>query len=257
MLIFNLVINLLNVFNIFEDKNYFSLFAALTYFFGMVIDFFALYVLSKTLKVFKEKEIKIDFFAVISLTFAEIIFQISGVSQFLIDWEFANLFFLIGNVLFLGAIFLILINCIIHGNYIYMIPNPIQAILVYTKGGNLLYNRQFDPTNQKVFNSSETMFSGALSAFSSIFKEMLGTDVDFNYIDARAYEFYFEHLPENLGNFVVITKKANRILQKSMKTLVDNLPSELQKEIIKNTGAVLMEEFDILVQKYFPYLKIH
>jgi hypothetical protein len=255
LFLFNLGINFFNSLNLFEYKNFFPLFAAFTYFFGSSMAIFALYVLRKTIKIYNARPVKIEFSAVVLLLIGLILYQISGISEY---WyaNWAEKLFWIGCIFFVSAFGIITINSIMNGTYIYMIPNSIKLILVYTSGGVLLYNRSFDPINDKDLKTDECMLSGGMSGFSTFFKEILGTETIIKYIDAGSYQFFFEQLPQNSGSFVVFTKSANKMLLRSMKKLVDNLPENYLNRIKNFDGRIMVDEFDGLVKKYFPFLEI-
>jgi hypothetical protein len=254
LFIFNFGINFFNSLDLFEYKNYFSFFATLTYFFGSIVAFFGLYVLIKTIKIYNARPVKIDCAAVLVLIIGLILFQISGISQYWYDW--AEILFWIGNLMFVAAFGIIIINSIINGTYIYMIPNPIQLIFIYTSGGVLFYNRNFDPINPNAIKTDETMLSSAMSGFAMFFKDILGSGTVLNYIDAGAFQFFFEQLPENSGSFVVVTQRANKMLLHSMKKIVNNIPEKYLKRVKNFDGRMMIDEFDVLIKKYFPFLRI-
>lgn len=254
LFLFNIIINILNIFNLFESKNFFPLFAALTYFYGSFSALFGLYVLYKTFKIYNAKPVKLDFLAVLILLFSLIIYQISGVQGYL-GYNTAESLFLIATFFFFCAAAIILFNSILNNEYIFLIPNPIHLILVYTSGGVLLYNRNFYPQGSDMIKKDECMITGGVTGFSMFFKEILGSDAIIQYIDAKSFEFYFESLPNNAGSFVVVTTHANQIMLRSMKKLVNNIPSSYLDQIGENSGVMMQKEFDILIQKYFPYLQ--
>ncbi len=255
LLIVITTLHVLNTLNLFLIPNFFALFASFTYCYGMIICAFGVSIFKKALTSFRKTAIKIDIGVFYTTVISTIILQISGISQFLYVGvnEGAILLFFIGNIIFIGAMGLLVINSLINGDYIYYIPHPIQAIMLYNEGGVLVFEQTFESGDQKLLKGPE-LISSALTAFSSFFKEILGTESKFNYINAKNYEFYFEQLPGNAGTLVVVASSANLILIKSMRKLVQSLPNNTIESIKDFQGRMLFEEFDKLIKVYFPYL---
>ncbi len=254
-LIFIVTLDISNILNLFAVPKLFPLFAGFTYFYGMLACGFGVSVFRKALATYRKTAIKIDL-GVFSATLAStVILQVSGFSQFIFvsafDWIMQ--LFWIGILVFMGAIGLLVINSVINGDYIYYIPHPIQAIMLYNDGGVLVYERTFESGDQRLLKGPE-LISSALTAFSSFFKEILGTEAKFSYIHAKNYEFHFADLPENVGTLVLVASSANLILLKSVKKLVHSLPNSLVESIKDFKGKMLLEEFDKLIKVYFPYL---
>ncbi len=256
ILLFITTLHILNTLNLFTFPHFFPLFASFTYCFGMMICAFGVSIFKKAHTSYHKTAIRIDIGVFYTTLISTIILQISGISQFLSgevlnDW--AILLFFVGNVIFIGAMGLLVINSLINGDYIYYIPHPIQAILLYNEGGIPVFVQTFESGDQKLLKGPE-LISSALTAFSSFFKEILGTESTFNYINAKHYEFYFEQLPDNAGTLVVVASSANLILLRSVKKLVQSLPNNLVESIKDFKGRMLIEEFDKLIKVHFPYL---
>lgn len=249
--IFNLTFNGLNTLYQFTNANLLPLFATLTYFYGMLIFAFGVSVFRRTYTIYRKTAIKIDLGTFTTALASTILFQMAGICTYYFEW--AVQLFWVGDVIFIGAMGLMVLNSMINGGYLYYIPHPIQAILVLNEGGVLVYEQTFESGVQKLQKGPD-LISRALTAFSSFFKEVLGTDTKFTHINAEKFDFYFQDLPDNVGTLVIVASSANLILLKSMRKLAQSLPRDLLNAIENFHGKMLFTEFDNLIKGYFPYL---
>ncbi len=251
LLVFNITFNGLNTLNLFASINLFPLLATFTYFYGMLTFAFGISVFRKTYTIYQKTAIKIDLGTFITALASTIIFQMSTMFSYYFEW--AVQLFWVGDILFIGAMGFLVLNSMINGNYLYYIPHPIQASLVLNEGGVLVYEQTFESGVQKLEKGTD-MISNALTAFSSFFKEVLGTETKFKSVNAEKFDFYFQDLPDNVGTLVLVASSANLILLQSMRKLGQSVPRDLLNAIQNFQGNMLFKEFDNLIKVHFPYL---
>lgn len=230
-----------------------------SYLSGSITCIFVLTVIKKTRSLFSHKALKIDFMA-ISLLFVGTIFYIIhgslvvlGIIQRLTAES--TLLYSAGATIFIIASFLLLLNSVINGNYIHFLPVILYNIILYNEGGMMVYNKQFNPYKEDKKDDSEALMSGALMAFSSFFKEVLGTKAKLTYINANNFKFLFSDIDDRKATLVVVASRANYFLKKSIKSFNKNVPKDFTKEINKfGIPDNIEEEIDDIIKKSFPYL---
>jgi hypothetical protein len=251
----NTTLIFLDVLQLFAVENLFSLFATFSYLYGSIVAIFAIVVIHYTLRLANLLPLKIDLLAGVFVLFGTLTFQISGLISFFS--QEAILWFWIGNCFYLTGLLMILINALKNVNYIYSIPNPISAILIYNTNGILIYGREFENYKMRALKKTDAVISGALTAFSEFFKTLMGEDANFKFIESTIYDFHFKRLSKEIGTLVVATAKSNYILRKSMENLVKEFSDfAIDSHQWTEGGYVseIYEQFDKLVKKHFPYL---
>jgi len=153
-----------------------------------------------------------------------------------------------------GVIILIL-NYLLHPDYLYLIPVPIHSFMIYNNTGLLSYSRSVQ-TDTKRGDTQFILISGALTAIFSLIKETLGQGARIKFIDAQQFRIFFNPLPRDQGTFVVIAYGATVFFSKSLDRFVQSIPISLMEQI--NHTNVDLEavkpEFDLLVKTLFPYV---
>lgn len=142
--------------------------------------------------------------------------------------------------------------------HFYHIPFPIHQVLIYGPGGLLVYGRKVSSLEGgNVLKKDEILVSGALSAFSTFFKESLGIGAVISHINATEYEFFFVELPKESGTVILLTSGAKKLLQTSLSRLQKSIPDALLAKIreLRHDDEVI-GAIDDLVMKTFPYLVV-
>jgi len=253
--VFLIGLMLLDVFEVYHSENLFIL----TYLSGSFASIFVLYVLFKTLKINNHNAVKVDIFAVflmfigtIAYTFHGILIYLGIITRFTAE---SSTIYSICAIFMLGAVLVLGINSHLYGDYIHFLPVQIHTILIYNKAGILAYSQNFSSDKGEVLKQPEMLISGALMAFDGFFKEILGANANLKHIYATGFEFMFAEIPEDKGNIVIITSKANYFIYKSLKKFSQSVPPEIV-EIINKAGmrGKYQEELNQLIKKHFPYL---
>jgi hypothetical protein len=243
---------LMNSANFFSLLNLYPILAFCSYFGGMIIFIFGIWVFKRIFKAYPKLAVKLDLAAFVALVLCAMMFQITDLS-ILIFPSWSVTLFIVGTCMCILGIGLILANAVINPSYIYFIPQDIHALLLYNRGGTLLYERKFGREEARLHGPE--MITGALNSFSIFFKENLGTQAQLNRVMAGQFEFYFETLREDIGTLVIIVSGANRILLKSLRGLSMSLYLELCDSIKQSDGKMLDPDLDRLAKVHFPYLQ--
>jgi hypothetical protein len=253
-----IIIEVILIYTIFVfDTRYGLLFVVAIY--GSIVSIFALNVIIHSIKNSKEKAFLLDLFAVSMIFLAMSLFEIMEILYifylFPSGSEIITSLYIIGNLLFFIALVAFVGTSYRYSETIHFIPIEVHALMLYNKGGILVYHQTFNPENH-VIKLAEHLISGALMSFSSFFKESFGTKAKLSYINASSFEFLFTTLRDDIGEFVIIASKANYYLKQSLSRFTKNIPDTILDKI-NLPGKTLNsdEELKILLKKAFPYLK--
>ncbi len=203
----------------------------------------------------KIKETKIEVIAMLLFLIYAIIYFIRNF--FIQDIMIYSLFSQI-SIIFstLGSILMVL-NYVLHPNYIYYLPFPIHSIILYNKDGIISYSRNLDSVGllQKF---PEIVLSGTFSAISILIKETLGSGAQVQKINADKYQIYFFNILEKNMTLAVIALGNTYFFQKSLRKFSKLIPHETIK-ILNEPGVNLLDlrpEIDNYLLKAFPYIRI-
>ncbi|MBD3229859.1 MAG: hypothetical protein GF329_16875 [Candidatus Lokiarchaeota archaeon] len=207
------------------------------------------------------KELKLIKIKALIIEAVGLIFLISYGSSYLIRdiffYETAyEILTSIALIFSLIGLILIISNFIIHPDYLYLIPFPIFSFMIFNEGGISCYFREVKTfQDAKPIKDVEFLVAGALSAVSSMFKEVLGAGANIRYIDADKFIILVTPLLEKRGIFVVITSGETALFKKSLVRFTRKWPSEMLDEI--NTMFDLNElrpKIDEMIKNSFPYV---
>ncbi len=203
----------------------------------------------------KLKETKLEFIAMLLFLIYAILYFIRNF--FIQDVMLYSLFSQV-SIIFstLGSIFMVL-NYILHPNYIYYLPFPIHSVILYNKNGVISYSRNLDSVGllQKF---PEIVLSGTFSAISILIKETLGSGAKIQKINADQYQIYFINFPKENMTLAVIALGNTYFFQKSLKKFSKLIPHETLKSM-NEPGVNLLDirpEIDKYLLKAFPYIRI-
>ena len=163
------------------------------------------------------------------------------------------------TLLFTFALILLMINYLIHSDYLYQLPFPIHQIMIISKGGILIYNRKVSIV--KIPNLSfekEILMGGFMTAIFSIVKDTLGSLSQIKYIDTGKYKIYFSQIPGNNGIVSMITSGDNLFIQKSLNRFTKSIDIDIIKKF-STSGVInddLLDKIDSFLIKEFPFLTI-
>jgi hypothetical protein len=231
----------------------------IVFWYGTIFHTFAIIVTRKILQTYNRRNIKIDMISLITVgsgTFfvgSYFLLPLFGVSS-----NNALIPGVIGAVLIITGIAVLGLNQYKSGDYIFNTPVLIHVVLIYNKGGQLVYSRNVHPESViSLFGNKDALISGALSAFGSFFKEILGTHNRLTHLDATGYEFFFSPLAHEEGTVVLVASGSNYFLHKGLKKFVQGIPSSMSQEM-NTTGEVshFEDPLDANLIKSFPFLVI-
>jgi hypothetical protein len=205
---------MLNIFKV-PGLNILAMTTTFYYFAGFHI--FAGYVNNKILKIYPKTAVKIDRASIILVGSAafiagtrELIDYIVGNESLTLTNANTDVIFVIAGIVLICGIAIMLVNTLKWGDYIFFIPVPVHVIMVYNDGGLLIYHRQVSPTlGGQGLDEREYLIPSALSAFSTFFQEILGSNEVLTHVSTQSYEFFFSKLPRDKGTIVVIASGSN------------------------------------------------
>ncbi len=165
----------------------------------------------------------------------------------------------ISSLLFILALVLLMINYLIHSDYLYQLPFPIHQIMIINKGGILIYNRKVSMVKIPNLNiEREIIMGGFISAIFSVVKEALGSFSQIKYIDTGKYKIYFSQIPGNSGIVSLIASGGNLIIQKSLDRFTKSIDIDIIKKI-STSGEIkedMVHRIDNFLIKEFSFLTI-
>ena len=165
----------------------------------------------------------------------------------------------ITSILIIVGIFLLLINYIIHSDFLYRLPFPIHYFVLINNAGIQVYTRHVSTMNIPKFDpNKELIMSGVLKAISVLTKETLGTHTKLLSIDVEAYQIFFSETPQDKGILAMISSGSNKYLQKSLTSFTNSIPDNLFEEIntIDYRIGFFDDKLDELLTQAFPYVVI-
>jgi len=250
-----LIITLLKSFDLLTDDLSFSICRKIISV-GAVIAFSrVLFLVIKVNNNAKIKETKIETIAMLLFLIYTIIFFIRDF--FIQEIMLYSLFSQVGIIFSsLGSIFMVL-NYVLHPNYIYYLPFPIHSVILYNKNGIISYSRNLDSVGL-IQKFPEIILSGTFSAISILIKETLGSGAKIQKINADQYQIYFINFPKENMTLAVIALGNTYFFQKSLKKFSKLIPHETLKRI-NEPGVNLLDirpEIDKYLLKAFPYIRI-
>jgi len=218
-----------------------------------IVFLLAFFTIIKELKTIKIKPIIIESIGLVFL----IVYGSSYLVRDIFFYESAyELFTSIALVFSLIGLLLIISNFIIHPDYLYLIPFPIFNFMIFNEGGISCYFRKVKSQSElQQKKGVEHLMAGALTALSTMFKEVLGSGANIRYIDADNFIIIVTSLPEKKGIFVVISGGDTALFKKSIIRFTRTWSSKLLAEI---NGMFDLNEIrpkiDALIKSSFPYI---
>ncbi|MFX1275988.1 MAG: hypothetical protein ACFFBP_17350 [Promethearchaeota archaeon] len=214
--------------------------------FTLICSFFILKSCYKTHRLMKENATMLELIAVITV-------MVSFLFYFSNDLIFSILRYYIWII----GQSLLVINYIIHKEYIFRLSFPVHDIYIINRSGLLVYHRHVSTRNIPALDESKKIvISGAIKAISVIVSEILGSSAKLKLFDVDEYKMYFSELKGRDGIIIVITSGNNYYLQKSIKNfskmISDDIIQRLNQPIFNNN--LIFKKLDGKLQKAFPYL---
>ncbi|TXT66446.1 MAG: membrane protein of unknown function [Promethearchaeota archaeon] len=207
----------------------------------------------KELKVIKIRAILIESVGLMCLIIYGLLYLIRDIFFYETAYEILTSIALIFSLI---GLLLIISNFILHPDYLYLIPFPIFNFMIFNEGGTSCYFRKVKALDEiQPKKNIEHLMAGALSAVSTMFKEVLGAGASIEYIDAGDFKILVTSLAEKKGIFVVISGGETALFKKSIIRFTRTWPYELLKEINEMFDLnELRPKIDKLVKISFPYV---
>lgn len=153
------------------------------------------------------------------------------------------------------GLIIILMNHIISPDYLYKLPFPIRAVMLYNSKGLTVYSKQ-TVSDYFPYPMEELLVTGALTAISNLISETLGAGASLRHINAEKYHIFFVDLPNRQGTLVVIAMGSTYYFKQSLERFAKKIPHELLFKVNETKVDVkgIREEINKLLINTFPYL---
>lgn len=196
---------------------------------------------------------KLELYAVTFLFTYRFVFLIRDV--FVI---FEDLLTYIGLIPLIIGILILLLNYIIHPDYIYLLPFPIHSFMLYNESGLLMYSKRVHIEAFKE-NFQGILITGVFTAISALIQETLGTGAKLKQINAEQYQIYFINLPRKKGTLAIISLGSTHFFKKSLNRFAQAIPETLLEKM--NTIGIntkkIEPEIDLILNNSFPYVNLN
>ena len=161
----------------------------------------------------------------------------------------------IGDVLVIIGLFMLTGNYLAKIDFLYRLPIPIHQIILFNDAGVPVYVKKVQTRGLERINIQETLFTGTITAITSLIKETLGTSSRFRTLDAGNKQIFLES--NNNVTALVITDKGTRFLLRSLKQLMKLIPEDIKDMLNKPmiSSSEMEEKIDPLIKKAFPYVE--
>jgi hypothetical protein len=230
--------------------------------YGTAIHLYLLTIYKKLLSFADIKDVRIDQKSVQGAAVSYFVLCLA----FLLEWIGVYESFSIPQYILLGisavtlslGIGILMLNRAKWGQVLFYIPIPLHNILIYNQCGILIYSKRVNvKVDENVLKQDEVLISGALSAFSIFFKEVLGSNERFTEIKTSNTIFSFSDLPRNAGTLVVISSGTNYFIKRSLDRFSAGITEYISNLFQSGTKLDEIEKIcDELAIKAFPYLEI-
>jgi len=207
----------------------------------------------KVLNIIKIKAIVIELVGLMFLIIYGLLYLVRDIFFYETAYELLTSIALVFSLIGLLSI---ISNFIVHPDYLYLIPFPIFNFMIFNEGGTSCYFRKVEALDEiQPKKNIEHLMAGALSAVSTMFKEVLGAGANIRYIDADNFIILVTSLPKKKGIFVVISRGEAALFKKSLIRFTRTWPRQLLDEI---NGMFDLNEIspkiDGLIKTSFPYI---
>jgi hypothetical protein len=210
----------------------------------------AVYIINKINKLAKIKATRIELIGLILLLIYRSIFLLRNLVNPAIYMGVMTM----GLIISIIGLLILIGNYVRNSEYIYLLPFPIHSVMVYSKSGLLCYIRKFERLTPDMENK-DILMTGAFTAIAALIQETLGSQAKIQHINAQQYQIFFNRLPNDSGNLVVISYGETAFFHKSLVRFVKTIDATLLEEINSSNDLNLLEsKIDILIKKAFPYV---
>jgi len=158
-----------------------------------------------------------------------------------------EIFFVPSMILLVVAIgvFIIAISFTKDPRVAYILPYDVVLLGILDETGVPIYTHKFMSVD-----INESVFTGALSAITTLMKHALGTKESIDLVEAGEYKIILE-LREKIGGYI-ITNRGGKILRDGLTNILDNIEKIITEEKDEKTFE---NETNALVKKYLGFLR--
>ena len=263
MLVFCLTLHLIVFLDLYNNLNSIDfLINFITTIYSFIIITFSIKVIYDTYAIIKEKAIIYEFIILLLIEIACILYLLGVLFIYtdnLVLNDIGTQIYQIGNIAIISCLVLLAINYIIHRDYVFRIPFPINRIMMINNSGLIVYNRQTaSKLTPELSNTMELLLGGYINAVSHIAEEILGSNFQFHSIESGEFKINFFQIKKKKGILVIISTGGNYLLQKSIDHFMKSLPDKFLERIQSphRLKDAEIQEIDSFLQNSFPYLQL-
>ena len=148
---------------------------------------------------------------------------------------------------------------IINPDYLYRLPVPLHHIILYNESGLTAYSRSIQSKGIETPKITDQLFSGAITAISSLLSESVKTQVHMHVIETNKMNVVIEHHPTYPVRALIIGYRLTYFVRKSLKNFLLSIPQEIMEQL-SSPGMILDLDraqpiLDRSLQQSFPYVE--
>ncbi len=155
------------------------------------------------------------------------------------------------------GIFVYLLVFIINPDYLYRLPVPLHHVIIYNEAGMALYSRSIRSKGIKTVEIADQLFSGAISAISSLLSESAHRQISLQWINSSVQSVVFEHHPAGISALLVCDNPTY-FVRLSLRRFLNMIPTETLKNMTASAlvnASLFKADLDALIQAAFPYVE--
>ncbi|TFF98720.1 MAG: hypothetical protein EU547_00585 [Promethearchaeota archaeon] len=150
------------------------------------------------------------------------------------------------------GLFLLGISFYQHPNLVFLNPNDLYYLTITNKDGITIYSKEF---HEGFLNINEDLLSGALSALSSVFMDLLQSSEYFDHIKMNNRTILFQNFKNLL--VVLIVRRSSYLLNQILISFSHVISEKYQHQLEHWTGNMMdFEEIDLILKDYLPFINL-
>ncbi len=164
---------------------------------------------------------------------------------------------LLSYLLTVIGIFTYLVVFIINPDYLFRLPIPLHHVIVYNETGMAFYSRAIKSKGISPIEITDQLFSGAITAISSLLSESAHQPVALQSISSSSQSILFEHHPTGISALLVC-EDPSYYVKLSLRRFLQEIPNDLMNRMAETAMvnvAEIKKMLDDLVQHSFPYVE--
>ncbi len=154
------------------------------YIIAFLVITYSLAVSLQTTRIIPEKHQLFESVSLIFLLIGTILYNSGALFNLFIDRNLGSTIVSIGDLFIIIGLFTFIGNYLVRIDFLYRLPIPIYQFIFFNAAGIPVYSKKVRTRGLEYVNIQEDMFTGVISAITSMIKETLGTESTLSKIDA-------------------------------------------------------------------------